>query len=150
MLSVGSASGTDEVTPTRFCTSVPDTSPGWTVPVTVTVTAVPSPGKVTSPNSHTTVRAVTTGQAPRLALAATPSRPTVVVNVTRTPGTTPVPVPDSVTVWLTGRPGAAANGVDVRTGTTSTAAEGATVGTQPARADRAATTGTAHGNIPAP
>src|SRR3954470_7411156 len=107
---------------TRFWTRVPGAVPGWIGPVTVTVTA--SPGKVTSPRSQTTFRAVTVGHVPRLAVAVAPSRPTVVVNVTVTPGTTPVPVPDSVIVWLTGRPGAAPNGVDVSTAVTSTA-EGA-------------------------
>src|SRR4051794_22134381 len=111
------------MTVTRFCTRVPGAVPGRTVPVTVTV--APSPGNARSPTSHTTARAVTTGHAPRLVVAVTPSRPTVVVNVSVMPDTTPVPLPDSVTVWLTGRPGAAPNGVDVSTGTTSTAGDGA-------------------------
>jgi len=53
-------------------------------------------------------------------------------------------------MWLTGRPGGAANGVDVSTGTTSTEDEGATAGAQPANAVRTPTTGAADGSIPAP
>ena len=62
----------------------------------------------------------------------------MVVKVTVTPGTTPVPVPDSVIAWLTGRPGAAANGVDVSAGTTSTV-DGAAGGAAGAKINKAAT-----------
>src|SRR5690348_3114708 len=105
-------------TDTLFSTKAPGGVGEWTVPVIVTVGAVAT-GKRRSPSSQTTVRALAVHR-PGCALAVTPSRSTVVVNVTRTALAVPVPPPDRVIMWVTRRPGPAPNGVDVNVGTTST------------------------------
>ena len=115
----------------------------------MTVTVTPSAGKSTSPSSHTTVCAVATGHVPRFGVAVTPSRPTVVVNVIRTPRTVPVPVPDTVTLWVTRVPGGAANGVEVSTGTRSTG-DGPCAGIHAVNTVRTATTDLAPGSIRTP
>src|SRR5689334_21448195 len=127
------------------------------MPVIVTFgVAASALDKSTFPSSQTTVSAVTIGQLPELALALTPSRPTVVVNVIRTDVSAAAPAPaaapgsDNVIVCVTGCPGAAPKGLDVNTGTASTEGDGVAM-TAPVSAAAIATTGTAFsGDTPAP
>src|SRR5258706_3042398 len=128
----GSPSRPGALTATTFCTSVPRAVPGCTVPEIVIVGAAAPGFRSTSPNSQTTLIVVTTGHPPWLAVAVTPSRSTVVVNVTRT--AMAAPAPERVTVWVTGCPVEAPNGVDVNTGEMRPAGEGEPATAGPASA----------------
>src|SRR5688572_27616855 len=113
-------------TSTRFCTSVPRPVPGARVPVTVTFGgALSDVGTVTRPRSQTTVNLSATEHPPCVVLAAVPSRPTLVLSVTRTPDAVPAPVPVTTMVWVTDCPATAPNGVEVSAGTRSTPSAGA-------------------------
>lgn len=119
------------------------------MPEIVIVGAAAPGSRSTSPNSQTTLIVVTTGHPPWLAVAVTPSRSTVVVKVTRT--AVAAPVPDRLTVWVTGCPADAPNGMDVNTGEMPPAGDGEPATAGPASADTRLRIGTTRSSTtPAP